>query len=118
MHGLEIIVVVLTMIFLETMFIINLYVNCVVLWRMPPISFFHFIIYIDERQVFNDTVGDFQPLIINLILFGSEIWNFETNMVLFRTIHRYIHVSKRFLISSLTLSLKLILKQILKNMYI
>ena len=40
MHGLEIIVVVLTMIFLETMFVITLYVNGVVLWRMPPISSF------------------------------------------------------------------------------
>ena len=34
--------------------------------------FFYFIIYIDERQVFNDTIGDFQPLIINLILFWKR----------------------------------------------
>ena len=58
--------------------------------------FFHCIKYIGERQIFNDTVRDFQPLIINLILFGSKNWNIETNMVLFRAIHRYIYVSKRF----------------------
>ena len=34
--------------------------------------FFHCIKYIGERQVFNDTVREFQPLTINLILFGSE----------------------------------------------
>ena len=32
--------------------------------------FFQYIKYTDERQVFNDTVTDFQPLTINLILFG------------------------------------------------
>ena len=53
-------------------------------------------LYISERQVFNDTVSEFQPLTINLILFVSENWNIETNMVLFRAIHRYIHASKRF----------------------
>ena len=58
--------------------------------------FFHCIKYIGERQVFNDTVREFQPLTTNLILFGSENWNIETNMVLFRAIHRYIHASKRF----------------------
>ena len=58
--------------------------------------FFHCIKYIGERQVFNDTVTEFQPLTINLILFGRENWNIETNMVLFRAIHRYIHASKRF----------------------
>ena len=58
--------------------------------------FFHCIKYIDERQVFNDTVREFQPLTINLILFGSENWNIQTNVVLFRAIHRYIHASKRF----------------------
>ena len=46
--------------------------------------FFHCIIYIGERQVFNDTFRQFQPLTINLILFGSENWNIETNMILFR----------------------------------
>ena len=30
---------------------------------------FHCIKYIGERQVFNDTVREFQPLTINLILF-------------------------------------------------
>ena len=58
--------------------------------------FFHCIKYIGERQVFNDTVREFQPLTTNLILFGSENWNIETNMVLFRAIHRNIHTSKRF----------------------
>ena len=57
---------------------------------------FQCIKYIDERQVFNGTVRDFKPLTINLILFGSENLNIETNMVLFRAIHRYIHASKRF----------------------
>ena len=33
---------------------------------------FHCIKYIDERQVFNDTVRYFQTLTMNLILFGSE----------------------------------------------
>ena len=58
--------------------------------------FFHCIKFIDEKQVLNDTVWDFQPLTINLILFGAENWNIETNMVLFRAIHRYIHASERF----------------------
>ena len=58
--------------------------------------FFHCIKYIGERQVFNDTVREFQPLTINLIYFGSENWNIKTNMVLFMAIHRYIHASKRF----------------------
>ena len=74
MHGLETIVIVLTMIFLETMFVITLYVNGGSRRRLPPI-FLSFYIYIAERQVFNDTVRDFQPLTINLILFGSENWN-------------------------------------------
>ena len=52
--------------------------------------------YIGERLVSNDTVREFQPLTINLILFGSDNWNNETNMVLFRAIHRYIHASNRF----------------------
>ena len=51
--------------------------------------FFHCIKYISERQVFNDIVSDFQPLTINLIRFGSENSNIETNMVLFGAIHRY-----------------------------
>ena len=58
--------------------------------------FFHCIKYFDEKQVFNDTVRVFQPLTINLILFGNENWNTETNIVLFRAIHRYIHAFKRF----------------------
>ena len=44
--------------------------------------FFHCIEYIDERQVLNDTVRDFQPFTINLIIFGSENWNIVTNMAL------------------------------------
>ena len=58
--------------------------------------FFYCIKYIGEGQVFNDTVREFPPLTINLILFGSENLNIETNMVLFRAIHRYIRASKRF----------------------
>ena len=34
--------------------------------------FFHCIKYIGKRQVFNDTVRDFQPLIINLIHFWKQ----------------------------------------------
>ena len=90
MHGLEITIVVLTMIFLEIML-------CEWCGVMEDANHFFFqcIRYIDERQVFNDKVMDFQPLTINLILFGSESWNIETNMVLFRAIYRYIHASKR-----------------------
>ena len=58
--------------------------------------FFHCNKYIGGRQVFNDTVRDFQPLTISLILFGSEHWIIETKMVLFRATHRYIHALKRF----------------------
>ena len=53
--------------------------------------FFHCIAYFDERQVFNDTFRGFEPLSTNLILFENENWNTETNMVLFRAIHRYSH---------------------------
>ena len=52
--------------------------------------------YTVERQVFNDTVRGFHPLNINVILNGNENWNTEVNVVLFRAVHRYIHVSKRF----------------------
>ena len=58
--------------------------------------FFHCIKYNGERQVFNDTVRDGSPLTINLILFGSENWNIETNMVLFRRAIHSIHALKRF----------------------
>ena len=58
--------------------------------------FFHSNKYIGERQAFNGTVREFQPLTIFLILFESENWNIETYMVLFRAIHRYTHASKRF----------------------
>ena len=34
--------------------------------------FFHCIKYVDERQVFHDTVKVFHPLTIHLILFGNE----------------------------------------------
>ena len=44
--------------------------------------FFHCIKYNNERQVFNDTIREFQPLTTNLVLFGSENWNIETNMAL------------------------------------
>ena len=57
--------------------------------------FFYCIKYIDERHVLNDTIRDFQPLTISLILFGSENLNIETNIVQ-RYPHIYIHVSKRF----------------------
>ena len=44
--------------------------------------FFHCRRYTTERQVFNDTGRVLQPLSINLILFGNENWDFETNIVL------------------------------------
>ena len=56
--------------------------------------------YTTERQVFNDTVRVLQSLSINLILYGNEDLNFETNIVLFRAIQRYIQVIKRFNIFS------------------
>ena len=95
MHGLEIIEVALTMIFLETMFVITLCEWCGVMEDTTHF-FFHCIKNIGKKQVFNDTVREFHPLTIHLILFGSENWNIETNMVLFRAIHRYIHASKCF----------------------
>ena len=58
--------------------------------------FFHCRRYTIERQVFNDTVVMLQPQSINLILFGNEKWNLETNIVLFRAVQRYIQVTKRF----------------------
>ena len=96
MHGLEIIVVILTMILFRN----NVCHNPLCEWcgvKEDATHFlFHCIKYIGERQVFNDTVREFQPLTINMILFGSENWNIDTNMVLFRAIHRYIHASKLF----------------------
>ena len=52
--------------------------------------------YSVEKQVFNGTVIGFHPLNINMILYGSDYWNTEANMVLFRAVHRYIHASKHF----------------------
>ena len=49
-----------------------------------------------EREVFNDTVRVFQPLSIDMILSGNFNLNMENNIVLFRTVHRYIHATKRF----------------------
>ena len=95
-HGLEIIVVALTMIFFRNHVRDNPLCEWCGVMEDATLFFFHCIKYIGERQVFNDTVREFQPLTINLILFGSENWNTETNMVLFRAIHRYIHASKRF----------------------
>ena len=58
--------------------------------------FFHCRRFTIERQVFNDTVRVIQPRSINQIIFGNENWHFETNIVLFRAVHRYIQVTKRF----------------------
>ena len=58
--------------------------------------FFHCRRYTIKRQVFNKTVRMLQPLSINLILFCNENWNFETNIVLFRAVQRYILVTKLF----------------------
>ena len=58
--------------------------------------FFHCRRYTTERQVFNDTVRKLQPLSNNLILFGNENWNFETNIVLLGAVQRYIQATKHF----------------------
>ena len=49
-----------------------------------------------ERQVFNDRVRVFQLLSIKMILCGNYNLNMENNIVLFRTVHRYIHATERF----------------------
>ena len=43
--------------------------------------------YSVERQAFNATIRGFQPLNINVILYGNENWNNEFNVVLFRAAH-------------------------------
>ena len=55
--------------------------------------------YSVERHVFNDAVRGFHHLNMNVILYGSENWNSEANMVLFRAVNMYIHVSKHFLMT-------------------
>ena len=61
MHGLEIIVVAFTMIFLETMFVITLYVNGVVWWRMPPISSFIVLNILVKDRFSMIQLGSFNP---------------------------------------------------------
>ena len=96
---------------LEVISVIVLHVTCknIFVWhgrgRQPLLN--HCIKFTVERQVFNDIVS-FQPLCINLFLFGNENWNIETNIVLFRSVCGYIHVTKR-LNNILTPCLKLIL---------
>ena len=58
--------------------------------------FFHCRKFTMEWQVFNDTVRVFQPLSIDMILWGNFNLNMENNIVLFRAVHRYIHATKRF----------------------
>ena len=58
--------------------------------------FFHCRKFTLKRQIFNDTVGVFQALSIDMILCGNYNSNMENNVVLFRAVHRYIHVTKRF----------------------
>ena len=58
--------------------------------------FFHCRRYTTVRQGFNDTMRVLQPLSIYLILCGNENLNFETNIVLFRAVQRYIQFTKRF----------------------
>ena len=58
--------------------------------------FFHCRKFTLERQVFNDTVRVFQPLSIDMILYGNFNLNMENNIVLFRAVQRYIHATKRF----------------------
>ena len=49
--------------------------------------------------MFNDTVRVFQPLSINLILFGNANWNIENNSVLFRAVHIYIYMPLNVLVT-------------------
>ena len=56
MHGLEI-----TMIFLETMFVITLYVNGVVWWRMPPVSSFIVLNILVKDRFSIIQLGSFNP---------------------------------------------------------
>ena len=80
--------------------------------------FFHCYKYVDERQVFNGTVRNFKPLTINLILFGSENWNIETNMVLFRASHRYIYALKSFYKLFDSFFEAIFLNKLLKHVYV
>ena len=68
-------------IFLEMIFVIILYAIFVT-------CFFQCRKYSVERHVFNDTVRGFHLLNINVILYGNENWSSESNMVLFRAVHR------------------------------
>ena len=65
--------------------------------------FFHCRKFTIVRQVFNDTIRVFQPLSIDMILYGNYNLNMENNIVLFRAVHRYIYA----------LCLKFLLKHIL-----
>ena len=58
--------------------------------------FFHCRKFTIERQVFNDTVRAFQPLSIDMILYGNYNLNIKNNIVLFRAVHRYRQATKRF----------------------
>ena len=58
--------------------------------------FFHCRKFTIERQILNNTVRVFQPLSIDMILFGNFNLNMENNIVLFRAVQRYIHATKRF----------------------
>ena len=110
MHGLEIIVVVLTMIFLETMFVTTLYVYGVVWWRMPTIfSFLVSNILVKDRfsmiQLRSSTLNHQFDSIWKREL---EYWN------KYGLIQGYLQIYPRleaFLIKSLTLLLKLIFKK-------
>ena len=80
--------------------------------------FFHRIKYIDERQVFNDTVRVFQPLTTKLILFEAKTGTLK-QLRSCSGLSADIFMIKMLLITTLTLALKLISKQILKlYMYI
>ena len=52
--------------------------------------------YCVERQVFSDTISDFQPLNIIVILYDNGNWNSDVHMVLFGSVYRYIHAAKGF----------------------
>ena len=58
--------------------------------------FFYCSNYRNERREFYEIVGDFQPLKINVLLYGNDTFDKTLNSSLFRAVHDYIQSTKRF----------------------
>ena len=56
--------------------------------------FFHCNKY--ERHQFFEIARDFQPLTINILLYGYETLDYQLNTELFSAVHEYIKSTKRF----------------------